>query len=174
MLVDPLVSFDAIGPDELNWCLTKWEHKMGPLNRPTPPRAHGLRHNGRLVAVTATDYLAAAEVQGLSRGEAVELSRVCAERRDLNRATLRLWREFVFPAMCAVRGCTWAISYQDAAEHSGGLYRFDGWVRLGFSHSGKDTRSGRPGRDKYVWAWHADPEVRAATADQSPKRRIAA
>jgi hypothetical protein len=163
-LFDPLASFDAIEQDELNRCLTEWGHRMGPLNRPTPSRAHGLRHDGKLVAVTATDHLAAANVAGLRRDQAVELSRVCAERPHLCRVVLRLWREFVFPAMTQARGVEWAISYQDAALHSGDLYRFDGWVKLAFSHSGTDTRTGRPGRDKFVWGWHADPKTRRATA----------
>lgn len=170
-LLDPLVSFDIIDADELNWCLQKWGHKMGPLNRPTPSNAYGLRHAGRLVAVTATDHLMAAACAGLTRAEAVELSRVCAERPDLCRVALRLWREFVFPGFCEARGVTWAISYQDAAQHSGNLYRFDGWVRLGFSHSGTDTRSGRPGRDKVIWGWSADP---AARAERAQPQRIAA
>lgn len=169
MLIDPLISFDSIGREELNWCLEKWGHRMGAMNRPTPGLAHGLRHNGRLVAVTSTDHLMAAAVKGLSRSDAIELSRVCAERPDLCRVAVRLWREFVFPAM----GRAWAISYQDAVIHGGNLYRFDGWVRLGFSRSGKDTRSGRPGRAKYVWAWNADPAIRAASVDQSPIRRVA-
>ena len=169
-LFDPLISFDPIGLEELNWCLEQWGHRMGALNRPTPTRAHGLRHNGRLVAVTATDHLMAAAVKGLARSDAIELSRVCAERPDLCRVAVRLWREFVFPTT----GRAWAISYQDAVIHGGNLYRFDGWVRLGFSHSGKDTRTGRPGRDKYVWAWNADPAIRAASVDLSPKRREAA
>ncbi len=168
MLIDPLISFDVITEIELNACLVRWGHRMGPLNRPTPSRAHGLRHNGQIVAVTATDHLAAANVAGLGRGEAVELSRVCAERPDLCRVALRLWREFVFPAMTRVRGVAWAISYQDAALHTGDLYRFDGWVKLAFSHSGTDTRTGRPGRDKFVWGWHADPIVRKAR--QMPQR----
>lgn len=158
----PLVSFDTIEEGELNACLVKWGHRMGPLNRPTPSVAHGLRHDGRLVAVTATDHLAAATVAGFDRRTAIELSRVCAERPDLCRVALRLWREFVFPSMARVRGCSWAVSYQDAALHSGNLYRFDGWVKLAFSHSGTDTRSGRPGRDKFIWGWSADSTVRQA------------
>lgn len=62
---------------------------------------------------------------------------------------LRLWREFVFPAM----GYQFAISYQDAALHSGNLYRFDGWTRIGYSSSGTDARSGRRGRNKFIWQW---------------------
>lgn len=170
MLIDPLISFDSISQHELNTCLEAWGHRMGPINRPTPTLAHGLRHNGRLVAVTATDHLMSAAVKGLTRDDAVELSRVCAERPDLCRVAVRLWREFIFPAMRK----PWAISYQDAVIHGGNLYRFDGWVRIGYSHSGKDTRSQRPGRDKYIWAWNADPAIRAATIDQSPTRKAAA
>jgi hypothetical protein len=51
-----------------------------------------------------------------------------------------------------------AISYQDAALHSGNLYRFDGWQRRAFSHSGTDTRSGRPGRDKWIWVYPPQPD----------------
>lgn len=157
-MLDPLISFDAISMDELNGCLERWGHKMGALARPTQSRAHGIRHNGRLVAVTATDILMAAAVKGIDRADAIELSRVCAERPDLCRVAVRLWREFIFPTTKR----PWAISYQDAVIHGGNLYRFDGWVRIGFSHSGKDTRSQRPGRDKWVWAWNVCPNARAA------------
>lgn len=162
--LEPLASFDVIEIDELNWCLSKWGHKMGPLNRPTPSIAHGLRHEGRLVAVLATDHLAAARVAGFTRDQAIELSRVCAERPNICRVALRLWREFAFPSISTARGIGWALSYQDAALHSGNLYRFDGWVRLAFSHSGADTRSGRPGRDKFIWGWHPDEQVRRNAA----------
>ena len=140
MLVSPLVSFDAIDRDDLNRCLVAWGHKMGTLSRPMGDGPfHGLRNHGTLVGVVATSELIGATCAGLSRHEAVELSRVCAARRDLCRVLVRLWREFVFPAMRR----EWAVSYQDAVEHSGNLYRFDGWTRLGFSHSGSDQRSAR-------------------------------
>lgn len=64
-----------------------------------------------------------------------------------------MWREFVFPVLPA----DFAISYQDADLHSGNTYRFDGWARLAFSRSGGiDQRTGRSGRNKWVWAWPAD------------------
>lgn len=153
-LIDPLVSFDAISLEELNRCLVVWGHKMGPWERPDygAARFHGMRHNGELVAVTATDALIRATC-GLDRPEALELGRVCAARRDLNRVALRLWREFVFPAICAVTGQTWAISYQDAVLHGGDLYRFDGWTRIGTSRSGTDQRTGKVGRNKVIWGW---------------------
>jgi hypothetical protein len=43
---------------------------------------------------------------------------------------------------------------QDAAQHRGNLYRFDGWRRAGYSRAGgTDRRSGRPGRHKWIWVW---------------------
>jgi len=159
----PIISFDAIDRAELNEALTAWGHKMGPLNRPSfrPGIAHGLRHDGVLVAVTATEQMIPAATAGLSRDEALELARVCAVRPDLCRVAVRLWREFVFPAVSRAWGTTWAISYQDAALHTGGLYRFDGWIPLGRSNSGPDRRGLNPGRRKVIWGWHADPVVRA-------------
>lgn len=158
MFLAPMISFDAIDRAELNECLIAWGHKMGPWERPDygAEAFHGLRHHDQLIAVTAAARLIPAATAGLTRADAFELGRVCAKRRDLNRATLRLWREFVFPAMCKAHGWRWAISYQDAALHSGDLYRFDGWVPLGCSHSGTDARSGRKGRNKVIWGWTAD------------------
>jgi antitoxin VapB len=147
------VTFEAIDRNELNACLSAWGHRMGPVRRPTGGWSHGLRHGGGLVAVAATDVLMQPRVAGLGRHEAVELSRLCASRPDLCRVALRLWRAFVFPALVAERGYRWAISYQDAAAHSGNLYRFDGWARIGVSRSGTDRRTGRPGRNKVIWGW---------------------
>ena len=143
---------------------------MGPLHRPNcgDQWFHGLRHGGRLVAVTAASQLPAQRVAGFGRDEAFELSRVCAAAQDWCRAVVRLWRQTVFPALCQSRGFAWALSYQDSVIHSGDLYRFDGWVRLAFSHSGTDRRTGRPGRDKWIWGWHADP------AERQLRRREAA
>lgn len=163
MLLSPIAHLDTIDSDALNRSLVAWGHKMGPLKRPgQEPWFHGLRAHGELVAVVAASRLVNATAAGFNRDTALELSRVCAARQDLCRVVLRLWREFVFPDLCRAHGYEWAISYQDAALHSGDLYRFDGWVRVAFSHSGTDRRSGRPGRDKWVWGWHADPIIRAA------------
>ncbi len=172
--LEPLVSFDAIDTDDLNRCLVDWQHKMGPLNRSQyrEGRAHGLRHDGRLVAVVATEQMIAAETCGLSRDVAFELARVCAERPDLCRVAVRLWREFVFPAISASWNCPWAISYQDAVQHRGDLYRFDGWVRLGFTSSGTDRRAIggiRHGRKKVVWGWTADAAAMSSRRANPPK-----
>ncbi len=163
--LSPLISFDTVDTDELNACLVAWQHKMGPLHRPRYGiigGAHGLRHEGRLVAVVATEKMIAAETCGISRVDAFELARVCAERPGLCRVAVRLWREFVFPSFAAAGGWTWAISYQDAVEHRGDLYRNDGWVRLGSTSSGTDPRARggtRKGRRKVVWGWTADEHL---------------
>lgn len=158
----PLVSFAPISRLELNACLIAWDHLMGPVRRPTGGWAHGLCHNGELVGVVAADTLIRSEVMGFTRAEAVELSRLCAVRPDLSRVVLRLWRAFVFPMLADAKGYAWAISYQDARHHKGDLYRFDGWVPLGRSRSGVDPRTGRLGRDKIVWGWCEDADMRAA------------
>ena len=165
------VMFEGITRIELNACLIAWGHRMGPLRRPTRGWAHGLRHDGRLVAVVSADTLIRPTVAGLARSEAIELSRLCADRADLCRVALRLWRAFVFPALATARGCSWAISYQDAIHHSGNLYRFDGWVPLARSRSGIDSRTGRLGRDKIVWGWC---ENRAAREARRGRARAAA
>lgn len=150
----PAVTFEEIDLAAANKCLVAWGHKMGPLERGNQSGVHyALMHEGRPVAVAMTSTLIRERVGGglvhLTRENCCELSRLCAERAGLCRVALRLWREFVFPAT----GYDYAISYQDADIHNGNTYRFDGWERAAFARSGPDTRSGRPGRNKWVWVW---------------------
>ena len=77
---------------------------MGEIHRPTRGWSYGLRHEGRLLAVVATDTLIRERVAGLTRHDAVELSRLCAAKPDLCRVALRLWRSFAFPAIAVARG----------------------------------------------------------------------
>lgn len=147
------VAFEKVSLSEANEMLLAWGHKMGALNRgKSGALCHALTHESRPVAVTTASNLIAAVVGNcdwMKRENTIELSRLCAVRGGLCRVALRLWREFVFPAL----GYEYAVSYQDADLHNGNSYRFDGWARVGRSRSGLDTRSGRAGRDKYVWQW---------------------
>ncbi len=148
------IGFEPVDLGKANECLVKWGHKMGALKRGNQSAVcHALIHDGLAVAVTTASTLIMPVVGGgcnwMTRDNTLELSRLCAVRSGLCRVALRLWREFVFPAM----GYDFAVSYQDADLHNGNTYRFDGWERVGRAKSGTDTRSGRPGRDKYVWAW---------------------
>jgi DNA modification methylase len=161
----PAVTFGPITRAQLNTRLAAWGHAMGPCERPTKGWSHGLAHQGELVAVAATDHLVTPQVAGLTRAEALELSRMCAVRRDLCRVALRLWREFVFRPLGEAYGYAWALSYQDEGLHTGGLYRFDGWLPLARTRSGTDNRSGRRGRNKTTWGWSPDAALMAAARD---------
>lgn len=154
----PMVEFSPIPLSDANKFLVEQGHKMGPCNRPMKgnlasgggDESHGLFHEGRLVGVTVTCTLQAAVVAGeYTRENAIELGRLCADRPGLCRVLLRLWRMFVFDQL--TDPIQFAVSYQDANVHNGNTYRFDGWKRKAFSHSGTDRRSGRPGRDKWIW-----------------------
>lgn len=162
------VTFETIDREDLNRCLREWGHRMGEVRRPTRGWSHGLRHGDELVAVVATDTLIRERVAGFPRCDAIELSRLCAARPGLCRVALRLWRMFVFPALARERGCLWALSYQDAAAHRGDLYRFDGWVKVGTSRSGTDSRTGRRGRAKVIWGWCDDADERRRHSSRSP------
>lgn len=161
----PVVSLTQISREELNALLVKWGHKMGPLRRPIDSGAcYGLVADRGISAVISHSSLVRERILGddsLNRQTTIEVSRLCAERPGLCRVALRLWREFVFPDL----GYQVAISYQDADLHSGNTYRFDGWTRIGFSASGTDTRSGRKGRRKWIWAWSNSIELKRAKGE---------
>lgn len=153
-LLPPIAHLAPIDREDLNRCLLAWGHRMGEWNRPIEREwLTGLFQDGKLVVVLAASVLIRETCAGLSRDQAFELGRVCAARPHLNRAALRLWREFVFPTICRRHGYRAVVSYQDAVLHSGDLYRFDGWKWIGSSRSGTDRRSGRKGRSKVIWAW---------------------
>ncbi len=167
----PAVTFDGIELGDANRLLLLWGHKMGPLERGNEQGQHfALFHHGRPVAVAMASTLIRECVGGglshMTREDTVELSRLCAERPGLCRVAVRLWREFVFPEL-PIPGrpgarYAQAISYQDADLHNGNTYRFDGWTREAFSHSGTDARSGRKGRNKWIWVWRRPAAMAAA------------
>lgn len=75
LTIFPAVRFCQIGRGALNERLLAWGHRMGPVRRPTGGWSHGLFHDDELVAVVATDSLIRPRVAGLTRQEAIELSR---------------------------------------------------------------------------------------------------
>jgi hypothetical protein len=151
----PIVSFDVISLPEANELLIRWEHKMGEFNRPNYGDAlcHALYAEDVPVALTICSRLIPAQmgagIEYLTRENTIELARLCACRPGLCRVALRLWREFVFPAL----PYEYAVSYQDTGLHTGNTYRFDGWQEVGRSRSGTDKRSGRKGRNKKIWQY---------------------
>lgn len=158
MLVPPIAHIETIDRADLNRLLIKWEHRMGAYSRPTYAfeAHHALFQHGEPVAITAAGETAREVVgqTGITRGEAVELVRLCAARRDLCRPMLRLWRELILPGIASAHRRRIAVSYQDEALHSGDLYRFDGWQLLGKGGGGgTDARTGRAGRRMKIWGW---------------------
>lgn len=153
--IAPIVAFDEISRADANRCLVAWGHKMGPLERGNVRGLHYALYEegepvGLAMAATTITPTVGGGLAHLNRDNTIELARLCAARPHLCRAVLRLWREFVFPRM----GYPWAMSYQDADIHNGNTYRFDGWSRAGYSRAGgTDRRSGRVGRNKWIWTW---------------------
>lgn len=161
MLIAPIAHIEAIDRAELNRLLTAWGHRMGPMIRPryAIEAHHALFEHGRPVAVTSAGDTVREVVgqTGIRRGQCVELTRLCAARRDLCRPMLRLWREMLFPAIAAAHGREIAVSYQDEALHTGDVYRFDGWLLLGKGGGGgSDARTGRKARRMKIWGWPPD------------------
>lgn len=156
----PLATFDTVPLAEANHLLSKWGHRMGPLERGNSAalHCHALFVHRQPVAIACTSSLIRERVGGglshLTRENTIELSRLCAGEPWACRVALRLWREAVFPGT----GYAHAISYQDAVMHTGNVYRFDGWIRAGYSSSGTDSRSGRKGRRKWIWLWTAEDQ----------------
>lgn len=151
----PIASFDSIDIVSANQLLVSWGHRMGPLERGNSgsQHCHALFTHAEPVGLACTSSLIRERVGGglgyMTRDNTIELSRLCAANPWACRVVLRLWRELVFPGT----GAKFAISYQDANLHTGNVYRFDGWKRAAFSRSGRDSRSGRPGRNKWIWVW---------------------
>ena len=152
----PIAALQPCDYDQANTLLLAWGHKMGPIHRPPEYGfwAHQLLHEGKPVGLSVAAALVRDRVGGglghLTRGNTIELARVCAERPGLCRVMVRLWTQFVFPTL----GKPCAISYQDSSMHRGDLYRFDGWERLAeVRASGTDQRTGRKGRPRVIWGW---------------------
>lgn len=170
LLIDPLISFDRIDREEMNGLLVAWDHQMGPIMRPefTSPIDFVLRESGRPIAVIAADTLIR-ETCSLTRQQAFEMSRMCSApgRRGVSSMAMRMWRAFAYPLIAEAWGTPWVISYQDAARHTGNLYRYDGWLIAGYSVSGSDDRA-LPGtakvRRKKIWAWNSDVAAMRARA----------
>ena len=159
MIIEPIAHLAAIPMHEVNALLEQWGHKMGPLLRvhSTTMHSHALYAHGQPVALATTSTLICANVGGglkhMTRANTVELSRLCACVPWANRVMLRMWRELVFPATKK----HYAISYQDSDLHTGNTYRFDGWKRAAWARGTPDLRSGRQGRNRFIWVWERPP-----------------
>lgn len=177
-LIDPLGSFDLIDREEANEHLERWGHRHGPNNRPMfrAPIDFGLREKGELIAVATSDTLIRSTCE-FTRRDAFELSRLCAAAPRLSRLMLRLWTEIGYPEIVREWGTKWAISYQDAIQHTGNLYRFDGWVRLRETSGGADPRAletTKNARKRVIWGWHSSGVQREARKEYEARRLVEA
>lgn len=163
----PLVSLVPVTLEDANALLVRFEHKLGPVNRPFRSEAFAMLVDARPVGVvvsasTVSDRITG-EIDGervdYGRMEVVELARLAAEPWA-SRVMIRLWREVLAPRWDSWRVYA-AVSYSHNAMHKGDLYRFDGWTRIrtdaGSSGGGAWTRK-RYATDavhgsKSLWVW---------------------
>lgn len=151
----------GLTPVSLAWAntlLARWEHYLGPCERPFGAQAWALDVRGEPVALavgcsTVSEHVAwteslpvwvldaggepgcqAGELTWrcrLDRGEIVELARLCAApgQRWATQPMLRLWREVGAPCWPH-----WpvnaAVAYSANKRHKGGIYKGDGWRRV--------------------------------------------
>lgn len=125
----PLAGIYPVSVAEANQLLIRWEHKLGPCERPFHQEAFVLEVAGRPVAVAVSASIVHGPVAGYRTQEVVELARQAACEPWANRVMIRLWRE-----ACAPLWPCWpvkaAVSYHHEGLHTGNLYRFDGWEKI--------------------------------------------
>ena len=147
-----------------NTLLLAWGHNLGALSRPSPMHAYALELDGEPISVAVSAFTVSNNVAGYDRTEVVECARLCTAPGHAwaTRVMLRLWRE-----VCAPRWPYYpvkaAVSYSQNAQHSGNLYRFDGWARVtdkaGTTQDGTQSwnrgaaNTKRPQGSKSLWVW---------------------
>lgn len=158
MSLFPLARFEAIDLVEANSSLVAWAHFLGAFDRPFGYQAYGLFLSDALVSIAVSASTINPTCGGWPRGRVVELARLCShpDHRWATRVCLRLWRQIGPPEWTAKY---WqvdaAVSYSNAARHSGDIYRFDGWTKVadvGGSGAG-GTWSRKKGEPKSIWCY---------------------
>lgn len=164
----PLAACYPVDNGIANELLVKWEHKLGPVNRPFRTESFVLEVAGEPVAVAMTGSIVHGPVAGYTTQECVELIRLASANSWANRVMIRLWRE-----VCAPSWKCWpvksAVSYSHNALHGGSTYRTDGWEKISekCGTNGKGGNWGRRGEGyqnkalhgyKTLWVWRY-PEV---------------
>jgi hypothetical protein len=159
----PMCGIYPISNSEANGLLAKFEHKLGPCERPFRTESFALKLNGEPIAVAMTCSIVHGPVAGFQINEVVELARLASSTSWANRVMIRLWRE-----ICAPNYKCWtpkaAVSYSHNGLHSGSIYRTDGWEKVS-ENCGSDGKGGNWGRrgkgyanptihgKKTLWVW---------------------
>lgn len=127
----PLLTVGEVELGDANRLLELWDHPLGACRRPFGSQSAILSIDGVPVAVTVSASIVSATVDGRARGTVVELARIARAPSHpwVLRPMLRIWR-----AELAQRWPYWPVAA--AASYAlpgtpGGLYRFDGWRRVG-------------------------------------------
>jgi hypothetical protein len=125
--------------------LIRWDHPLGPCNRPFGRQDWLMTIDGEPVALATSASTVSKTVAGFERGQVVELARIARhpDHPFVLRVALRLWRAYL-----AERWPYWpvaaAVSYAIPGT-PGDIYRFDGWERVGVTRpsggSGTWTRA---------------------------------
>lgn len=157
MSLIPIFRFDRIDNAEADERLTKWEHWLGPCNRPFTVQSFGLFMDEWIVAVAVSASTVNASCGGWKRNTVCELARLCAapDQRDLTRVCLRLWRKVAWR-----HWKDWQVeayvSYANAIRHKGDIYRFDGWEKVAEVSGGTAGGGWQIGKSydpKSVWVY---------------------
>lgn len=124
-----VVGLHEVPMAEANALLTRWGHYLGPCLRPFHQEGWMLAVGDQPIAVAVSASTVAATCAGRSRGELVELARLCSGEPWATRVMLRLWREVCAPAWTGWDVAA-AVAYSQNDRHEGRIYRFDGWTRV--------------------------------------------
>ncbi|RAJ70231.1 hypothetical protein K378_01396 [Streptomyces sp. Amel2xB2] len=177
-LVEPAAGFFETDVQAANAICTEWDHYLGPCNRPYGMQAWRLDVAGMPISVAISASTFSSTVAERTRGEVVELARLCT-RPDYKWATrvmLRLWREIGAQAW-PYWDVTAAVAYSGNKRHPGHIYRHDGWIKV-------TDRAGAPSGPNATWSKHRDAEHAASgrktlwlwnyAAAQAPGQEVAA
>ncbi len=154
----PLVAFEITADCEVDQLLVDWGHWLGGCNRPFGRQSFRLVVGGRgIVAVAVSASTVNKTCGGFDRKDVIELARLCSKPSEewATRVMLRLWRE-VAPKVWPYWVARALVSYSNSVRHTGNIYRFDGWRKVGEvpgGVAGGNWTRGKRYDPKAVWVW---------------------
>ena len=171
----PMTALTELTLDDANELLVAWGHKLGACHRPFTVKAYCVELDGKPISLSISASTVTASLAGgiLSRGEVVEQARLCTApgHRWATPVMMRLWRE-----VCARRWPDWpvraAVAYQQNDGYTGGIYRWDGWIKVTddagakrpMLNHGREAYATKPEAygSKTLWCWPFDDGIREA------------
>lgn len=174
LLECPIAGVNRISNGLCNDLLVKWEHKLGPCERPFLTESFAFEVDGEPIAVAMSCSIVHGPVAGYRTQQVVELARLASCNKWANRIMIRSWREILAPKYSAWKPLA-VVSYSHNALHGGEIYRTDGWRKVTdkAGSTGKGGNWGRRGRGyaneaihglKTLWIWEYPEMVQPMTA----------